>query len=315
MKIQTTNFLADPALAQAIDSFEQQFSYPLGTNSRFTISHGDNYSCFYQSMGESQSLIAQDNGIVYGAISATIRTIISPKGTKVIGAYIGDFKVAEQVRGTSAAYHLLKEIQAWILSRTKYAFCIVMNGTASSPLDYTGRLGIKKFQPLGQVSILRITLGESLLGQSLPVLEESDASALYKSLVQAKWSMLSGKPTMRSTIDPQWLTLENLSACGRLEDTRKAKRLFTLANEEILAAHLANFAYLTPAAGAELIMLALAQAGQYGYTSIFVAVNPEDVCSFREALSAQQITEARASIFGNLPNEATKAWSINTSEI
>jgi hypothetical protein len=318
MRVLAINSIPSLDLAKAINSFEQEFSYPLGGKTRFRISHGDNYSGFYQSLGESQSLIAERNGIVYGAISTALRTIRTPEGESINAAYVGDFKVSEPARGTSTAHRLLKETQEWIVPRTSYAFCVVMNGTTSSPINYTGRLGIAKFKFLGEVSILRITIKHELpKEQSLLIAHEDDALLLYANLVKGHCSVPAGTPTMRSTMKAQWLVDNSHSACGFIEDTRKAKRLFALDNQEILTAHISNFVYSTPASGAEIILMSLKYVQKSDYTSIFVAVYPEHVSAFRELLLPCEILEAKASLFGNLPSDALKTtkWSVNTSEV
>jgi hypothetical protein len=317
MRIHAIDSLINPALAEAIDSFEKEFSYPLGPTNHFRISHAQNHSGFFQSMGKSQSLIVERDGIVYGAIGAALRTIYTPHGSSIKAAYIGDFKVSEQARGSSAAYRLLKETQQWILSATNYGFCIVMNGTANSPLKYTGRLGITKFELLGEVSILRISIKHVMDNKSWLVNQCNDASLLYKNLIAGRWSILSGVATMRSALQPQWFVSHNNSACGLVEDTRKTKKLFTLSNEEILSAHLSSFAYLSPFSGAEIIQMAMKYASQFGYKSIFVAVSVNDAPIFHKILSSYEITEAQASIFGNLPGSiiSTRQWVVNTAEI
>jgi len=316
MRIQPVESLVAPDLVKAIDSFEKEFSYPLGAANRFRISHGETYSVFFQSIGESQSLIVEHDGIVCGAIGAALRTIFTPHGGTIKAAYIGDFKVSEKVRSSGVAYRLLKETQNWVLSATNYGFCIVMNGTSSSPLNYTGRLGITKFEFLGEVSILRIAIENFIGSQSCLVSRHKDASLLYKSLVAGRWSMLGGIPTLRSAVQPQWFVSHNNSACGLIEDTRKTKKLFTLSNEEIVSAHLSNFAYLNPSSGAEIIRRGIEYAAQFGFKSIFVAVTPDDAPIFRKILCSYQITQTQASIFGNLPSViSTRQWAVNTSEI
>jgi hypothetical protein len=103
------------------------------------------------------------------------------------------------------------------------------------------------------------------------------------------------------------------SACGLLEDTRKAKRLNTGDGSEMLSAHLSCFAYDSVSAAADLIRLALEQAALSGLPALFVAVSDGDAKQLRAELHGFEVVPAPATVYGAglMPG----AWNINTAEI
>src|SRR5688500_3897167 len=59
-----------PELARALAGFESEFTYPLGPDSFFHISHGDDYPRFFRAMGEAACFVAQRRGD--GTITGTL---------------------------------------------------------------------------------------------------------------------------------------------------------------------------------------------------------------------------------------------------
>jgi hypothetical protein len=103
-------------------------------------------------------------------------------------------------------------------------------------------------------------------------------------------------------------------ACGRLEDTRRAKRLIDSDGLEMLSAHLACFAWRTPRAGAELIHAARRLTATAGLPALFTAVPEQDLAALETELGDMQEVIAPASVFG-VGLQPGLAWNINSSEI
>ena len=55
-----------PELARALATFEEQFTYPLGPDRWFRISHGDDYPRFFRAIGEAACFVAERDGRVVG---------------------------------------------------------------------------------------------------------------------------------------------------------------------------------------------------------------------------------------------------------
>jgi hypothetical protein len=103
-------------------------------------------------------------------------------------------------------------------------------------------------------------------------------------------------------------------ACGRLEDTRRAKRLIADDGAEMISAHLSCFAYADPCAGAILLQEALRRAAELGFPALFVAVAPSDATPLCQAVRANDVVTAPATIYGT-GLEPGPLWNINTAEI
>jgi hypothetical protein len=113
---------------------------------------------------------------------------------------------------------------------------------------------------------------------------------------------------------PLWLMHAAGTACGRLEDTRRAKRLIGSDGIEMLSAHLACFACRTPQAGADLIHVARRRAAAHGFPALFVAIPETDMEAMDRALEGIDRVVAPAIVYAvGLP--IGPAWNINTSEI
>jgi len=138
----------------------------------------------------------------------------------------------------------------------------------------------------------------------------------------ARWSTgafapLGGAPEMRSASAPAFLVNADETACGMLEDTRKAKRLIELGGDEMVAAHLSKFAYRDPASGIRLLRAALANCARERLApALFVAVPAEDAPHFAALLGdLEGVVQAGATIFGTYPALVSNRWQISTSEI
>lgn len=87
-------------LARALETFEQQFTYPLGPGRSFRISHGADYMRFYRAMGEvARVFVAERDGQVMGTVAAAVRPLRTPEGREQHSAYIGDLKILPAEQG------------------------------------------------------------------------------------------------------------------------------------------------------------------------------------------------------------------------
>ncbi|MFG2632234.1 hypothetical protein [Streptomyces sp. NPDC048473] len=112
---------------------------------------------------------------------------------------------------------------------------------------------------------------------------------------------------------PVSLVTPDASACGLVEDTRKAKRLLA-EDGELRSAHLSEFAYRTPGEGAALLRAALVTAAAHGHPALFTAVDASDADALRTHLGVPHTVSAPATVYGS-GLEPARPWSINTSEI
>ena len=237
-----------------------------------------------------------------------------PDGRERSVAYFGDLKISPEYRGGKVLLRLARATEAWLRPKVDAGFGVVMGGTSHTPEAYTGRVGIPAFCELGRVAILRVLTNPRLTKFNRAFLTNPEAGLAGSGrLSLGRYACPAGQPELRSTIAPTWLMHPDGSACGLLEDTRKAKRLTLTNGSELLSAHLSCFAYSTISAAAELVRVALAQAGELGFPALFVALPERDAVDLRASCSDLQILTAAATIYGvGLP---AGDWHINTSEI
>jgi hypothetical protein len=304
-----------PGLARALAAFERQFSYPLGPGRSFRIEHGDDYARFYRAIGDARCFVAISEGCVLGVLSVALRPLLLPDGNEVGAAYIGDLKVARQARSSPTLYRLARTAEAWARPQAGVGFGVVMDGTAAVPARYTGRAGIPLFEPVGKLVIFRFTCAGAGLMEDQWEAREADVRDCHHRLSSGRFACPSGNPQERSSIEPVWLMRPDGSACGCLEDTRRAKRLIT-GNEEMGSAHLSCFAFRDARAGADLLRAALGRAAALGFPALFVSVAARDADGLESALKDVQGVRAPATVFGhNTSAVADSDWSVNSSEI
>lgn len=302
------------SLASALERFETEFTYPLGPGRSFRISHGDDYPRFFRAMGEARCFAAERNGVVLGTIGAALRPLWLPSGEESTAVYLGDLKVTAHARQGRALVRLAEVVQRWIGGRTQAAFAVVMDGTRATPTRYTGRLGIPKLDDLAKVIVLRIATAGADPACSATATADEVGAACYRRLSKGRYACPGVTCAERSAITPRWLMLSGDRACGRLEDTRRAKRLIADDGQEMPTAHLSCFAYRDPASAFELAQAALAQAAGLGFPALFVAVPPADAEIIRHGLGSTEVVAAPATIYGT-GLEAGRLWNINTAEI
>jgi hypothetical protein len=303
-----------PALAAALTLFEQPFTYPLGPGKSFRITHGEDYSLFFRAQGDGCCFVAEHGGQVAGTLGAAIRPLLMPDGTQRRVAYVGDLKIAASARGGMVLARLARAAEGWLRPQVDAAFGIVMGGTTVTPNAYTGRARIPGFQDLGRLMILRVSGSVDPEPKCAPFLANREAGlACYVRLSAGRYAGPVAEAESRSQITPIWLMNPAGSACGMLEDTRRAKRLITDDGSEMLSAHLSCFAYQRVPAGAELVRVALAQAVRLGFPALFVSVAEQDAPELRAPLQGLEVQPAPAIVYGTgLP---AGAWNMNTSEI
>lgn len=304
-----------PELAQALERFEEQFRYPLGPGRSFRISHGEDYPRFFRAMGEGACFVAERDGRVLGVIGAVLRSLALPGGGERPVLYLGDAKIDPSSHGGRTLLRLAEAVRQWVGARTEVAFAVVMDGTPSLPTRYTGRLGIPPFTELGKIVVLR-------LPASVTPVEPPDGwsattergSACYSHLSTGGYACVGGDAAVRSEMEPLWLVESGGRACGRLEDTRRAKRLIDDDGVEMCSAHLSCFSYLDLAAGVRLLQVAVRRAADRGFPALFVAIAAPEAEAFCQALGEMNVAAAPATIFGT-GIEPLPLWNINTAEI
>lgn len=302
-----------PEIAHALERFETQFTYPLGPGRFFRISHGDDYPRFFRAMGEARCFVIRRNHDVIGVLGCALRQAVRPDGSECAALYLGDLKIDPHARGGRALPRLAEAALRWVDGRAKAAFSVVMDGTPTTPTRYTGRLGIPALRELAHVAVLRVPTRVDAHIKSATI-DERTGDAAYRRLCVERYACPGGFPAERSEIPPQWLMTPDGDACGRLEDTRRAKRLITGDGVEMRSAHLSCFAYRDIAAGAALVQVALDAASRYNLPALFVSVPTPDAQPLCNALGTGDIVTAPATIFG-IGFEPDALWNINTAEI
>jgi hypothetical protein len=304
-----------PKLAQALDQFEEQFQYPLGPGQSFRIIHGEDYPRFFRAMGEGICFVAEKEGRVVGVIGAAVRRLTLPTGENQSAVYFGDVKIDPTVRGGKTLLRLARAVQNWIGTEVTAAFAVVMDGTTVSPTRYTGRLGIPLFSELGKIAVLRFsTPGSKTISDEKWQTNEEQGAACYLQLCPGKYACPGGDSALRSETEPVWLMEPTGRASGRLEDTRRAKRLIADDGIEMQSAHLSCFEYGDRNAGINLLQIALQIAADRKFPHLFVAVPVQETDFFIQSLKETEPVVATATVFGTgLPSGPT--WNINTAEI
>jgi hypothetical protein len=303
-------------LAESLRRFELSFDYPLGTATRFRIDHGEDYSRFFRSMGCASIYVAEVRGEIVGTLACVVRELLNPEGIRTPTPYLCDLKA---VRGGGAGRVLHRLADAALTGHSKNhhaAFAIVMNGTARNPAQYSGRLGIPRFDPLSTVHVLRLTtIPAPTPPSSRPF--QCDAESVIQCLARlshGRFAIPAACPEIRARFKPVHLILPDQSACGTLEDTLDAKRLIHTDGTEILSAHLSNFAFASTADGVALLSAALEVAASRGLHSLFTSLSDADTLPLDEIPGVASVQIAPATVFGTgLPTGVP--WNVNTSEI
>jgi hypothetical protein len=304
-----------PALAAALERFEEQFRYPLGPGRFFRIAHGDDYPRFFRAMGEGVCFVAETDGTIRGVLGAALRRLVLAGGEDRLALYLGDLKIDPAVRGGRTLPRLAHAVRNWAVARTDAAFAVVMDGTPVVPTRYTGRMGIPHFSELGKIMVLRMsTAGFVPPPDDRWFTTGERGEAYYLRLSGGRYACPGGNPAERSHMEPLWLVEPGGAACGRLEDTRRAKRLIADDGAEMQSAHLSCFAYRDAHAATVLLTVALGRAAERGMPALFAAVPVNDAAEICGLLQGTEAVLAPATIYG-AGLEPGRAWNINTAEI
>jgi hypothetical protein len=301
-------------IADALARFERVFSYPLGASTRFRISHGEDYVRFFRAMGQGTVFVAERNGEVLGTIGAALREIAAPGGRVASALYIGDVKVRPGPESGFTLLRLALAVRRWAETRVAAAFGVAMDGTAMTPERYTGRLGIPPFVEIGRIMVLRVACEGVVTPRAEYECSDTEAAATHRRLVHEGYATVGGVAQERSQIAPLWLRHPAGSACGLLEDTRKAKRLYTLEGAELLSAHLSFFAFEDVGGAVDLLQQARSRARRLGFPALFCAIPQSQVEGLTAALPRGAATPAPATVYG-MGFPSGFAWHINTAEI
>ena len=303
----------DAQMAAALTCFELEFSYPLGDDARFRITHDGDGWRFFNALGEAAYAVAHDEARVLGVLGAALRRVVCPDGSTVPMLYLGDLKIAVTARGGRALLRLAGAVQQRFHACTRVAYAVVMDGTAVLPSAYSGRLCIPKFVAVSAFSVLWIRTGATAVTTATTVATDV-GQMCFTDLAAGRYHMPHGDPTQRSLLAPRWLMSADGRACGRLEDTMLAKRLCSTSGEDMHSAHFSCFAYRTLADGLRLLDSALALAAQAGYPMLFVGVDSMDAQRVSQHVSERLRSLAPATIFATgVPHG--ERWLISTADI
>lgn len=319
MKIQAIHSQPTVELNAALEKFESEFRYPLGADSWFRISHCDDYTRFFRAIGNARCFIATSGSDVVGTITSTICRVRQPGGEFHRGGYISDLKIANSTSGRTLL-QLLRAARDWTASTP--SFCIVMDGTVRSPVNYSGRLGIPEFVELAKLLILRIPVElRPRIPSEQPRVEinacdRENVMQLYEQLTVDCFATDGGQATTRSLMQPIGLIASDGSACGVLEDTRRCKRLFRGDGVEMVSAHLSCFGFRSIESAAAMVQAALRRCSSLDIPALFVCVRSEDAQFILQSsqLNDVKTVEATATVYG-CGFEVPGKWSINTAEI
>ncbi len=303
-----------PELGAALARFEHEFTYPLGTSSRFRISHGEGYLPFFKAMGRADLALLEDCHRVIGGLARVERRLILQGGESVPAHYLCDLKLRAEARGSTALPRLIRETRRLIEeSGSVRCYCVVMGGTGKLPTDYTGRLGVPRFENLGEIVVLRLESEERADASSWAVSHE-EFEEVFRDLPRAGYAAAGADRSIRSLMTPLHLITAGRDACGIIEDTRRGKRLFADDGGEMLSAHLSRFAFASPEAGARLLRDAVARALEEGMPALFVALPASKAASVMRELQGLRFTQAPATVFGHAL-ETDRDWWVDTAEI
>jgi hypothetical protein len=317
MRIQVLSGRPDERLSKALQAFEQQFRYPLDQG-WFRIAHGDDYSAFYRSLGTATCIVAEDDQGIAGVCCAATRTLHRPGMPPQQVLYLGDLKVASKLRGGRVLWRLSEAMRA-CHPGIAAAYCIVMHGTARTPDFYTGRAGLPGFQAIGELRLWHLPAvlhgASSAVTDDVIAVSASTGEELFRQLSASHCFCLDGNPRQRSLLPVQWWISADGKACGRLEDTRAAKRLLRDNGEEMVSAHLSAFAYAAPDSGERLLRAMIQRTAEAAYPALFVALPdgeknlPMMLAHPPEGTVISGATIYGTALAGNVP------WKIFTAEI
>ncbi len=299
-----------PELGKALTEFERQFTYPLGANDSFSISHGEEYLTFFQAIGEAVVLVIEEEGRVLGTLAAAVRPLQIPTGEVHPVAYLADLKLVREVRFRLPRY--VRAMSEHLRVPNNCGYAVVMDGTRSTPDRYTGRGDLPAFRPQAKVTVLTLRT---------QVGKERDCEVDLDRLNQ-RWRAsrpagavvpLSGQSRLRSELTP--LALEWGSACGLLEDTRRGKRLLHTDGTEMRAAHFSRFLFENERDGAALLEQAARRCAREGIPVLFACLPESAAHRLLPYLSHLQVLPAPATVYAVGFPPGWSEWWLDSAEI
>jgi hypothetical protein len=189
-----------------------------------------------------------------------------------------------------------------------------MDGTPLTPEQYSGRLGIPLFQAVKKVCILRFNTDIFNIGKNEQdeKISHETGYELYRLLNSEGTLLALSHSKIRSALEPLWFHSE-AKACGMLEDTRKAKKLFLSAGEELISAHLSYFSFSDALSAADVLRQAILYAREQAYPAVFVALSTSQVELLQEALKNFSYQNLSATLYAT--NTICEHISVNTADI
>jgi hypothetical protein len=315
VKIHALSGPPEATLSRALARFESGFTYPLGESTRFSISHGEDYSCFYRAIGACRVMVAERDGEVLGTLGGAVRDLRAADGMSLVALYIGDLKVLPGIEAGLTLIRLAAALLTWARPQVTVAYGVAMDGTRKTPERYTGRFGIPAFAEVGKIMVLRFACeGARPNSVDEPTCASSEGFETFLRLTRGGYAAIGANSAERSAMGSRWLRLESGAACGMLEDTREAKRLFEVGGEELRSAHLSHFAFQDLGSGAALLKRAAALAARLKFPALFCAVPSVRAAALVDALGSPAPTLAPATVYG-AGLASGSAWHINTAEI
>lgn len=302
-------------LAPGYRRFEEESVYPLGGGRSFRVQHPAGSHAFFAAMGPALHVLGIDDQGIFASGAVALRTLHLPCGTTSRCAYFGDLRVSLRARGSLALHRALRALETWVGERADLGVGIVMEGTALTPSDYTGRVGLPAFYPVRHLDLWLLS-GDPPTPPTLGVRQttwlalESELLRLAPGVVRPEVLLGQG----RSEMAQQPLVTDPPGSCGILEDTRTVKRLILDDGKELRAGHLSCFAFNEPEAGASLLAHATRRARTAGLDSVFVSLTPEQAAQLQAQPVPGKILTTRAIVYST-SNVASCPWQWSSAEI
>jgi hypothetical protein len=255
--------------------------------------------------------VAERAGEVLGVLGLAATRVCIADGVEVPAIYLGDLKVAPAARGGRILTRLADAGGEWCRTRAAHGFGVVMDGTPVTPDRYTGRLGIPPFRAVAKIAVLRLPARPG--GDACRAVDPDAGAERFARLAAGWMHTRGGNPLERSETPPVWLVTPDGAACGRFEDTRRAKRLIADSGE-MIAAHLSCIGYANHAALAALLRAACATAADRSFPAVFAAVPAHETDQVLAAVNEPGAVVAPATVYAT-GFDSDQPWSINTAEI
>lgn len=269
-------------------------------------------------MGDAYCFVALREEEVVGILSSVIRTLQSPNGKTTQVAYVADVKITRELQGSTLLYRLARTAILWLRPQISSAYSVVMDGTAVTPKQYTGRVGVPQFSWAGRVHLLSFSTGTNFSWASEVSehsLDPGSGSSIEPRRILADvpgW--VSINPLLRAHDVPVWLVDQPTKACALLEDTRRAKKLYDRQQSEYRYAHLTYPSYTKPEDILQLIPYACSRSQSLGFSHMFLTVPDIHLAAIRNRLENIEHNAYSASIYGVSLSEDFP-FLVNSSEI